>query len=298
VPSCRYQPDCPCRSRYGRLRTAAGRGRTGGRGPSAITTHHAATGRLQSPHTRRAYATDWQAFSGWCAAAGQPALPATPATIAGHLASLAGRLGPSGLRRRLAAIADRHRRAGQAWDPAQPLLRATLRDLIAARAVPVRPAAALGEAALRPLLASCGDDLAGRRDRALFLLVRATALRRAALVALDREQLRFTAAGMVVETAQGALELARAPDSDRCPVRALEAWLRQARIDYGAVFRRVTAAGTLEDRLSPQGVWRILRRRAALARLRLPAGHRLSPEGLCAGARPLPASSTSPPRPR
>ncbi|MDN3563321.1 hypothetical protein QWZ14_02895, partial [Paeniroseomonas aquatica] len=55
---------------------------------------------------------------------------------------------------------------------------------------------------------------------------------RAALVALDREQLRFTAAGMVVETAQGALELARAPDSDRCPVRALEAWLRQARIDY------------------------------------------------------------------
>ena len=207
--------------------------------------------------------------------AGQPALPATPEAVAGHLASLAGRLGPSGLRRRLAAIADRHRRGGHPWDPAQPLIRVILRRLAAGPVAPARPAAALGEAALRALLASCGEDLAGRRDRALVLLVQAAALRRAALVALDREQLRFTAAGVVLETGQDVLQLVRAPDSDRCPVRALEVWLRQARIDYGAVFRRVTAAGTLEDQLSPQGVWRILRRRAALARLRVPAGSRL-----------------------
>ena len=274
-------------------------GRTGrGREPSAITTHHATTGRPQSAHTRRAYAADWQAFATWCVAAGQPALPATPDAVAGHLVSLAGRLGPSGLRRRLAAIADRHRRGGHPWDPAQPLIRATLRDLVAARAVPVRPAAVLGEAALRALLASCGEDLAGRRDRALLLLTQASGWRRAALVALDREQLRFTAGGVVLATAQGSFELARTSDSDRCPVRALEAWLRQARIEYGAVFRRVTAAGTLEDRLSPQGVWRILRRRAALAKLQLPASSRLSPDGLRASPRSSAASPASPPRQR
>ena len=117
-------------------------------------------------------------------------------------------------------------------------------------------------------------------------------------MALDREQLRFTAAGVVLEMGQDALELARSPDSDRCAVRALEVWLRQARVDYGAVFRRVIAVGTLEDRLSPQGVWRILRRRAGLARLRIPAGTRLSPEGLRVGARPLAASPASPPRRR
>ena len=231
-------------------------------------------------------------------AAGQPALPATPDAIAGHLASLAGRLGPSGLRRRLAAIADRHRRGGHPWDPAQPAIRATLHQLTVGPVAPARPAAVLDEAALRALLVSCGEDLAGRRDRALFLLAQASGWRRAALVALDREQLRFTAAGVVLETAQGALELARSPDSDRCPIRALEAWLRQARIDYGAVFRQVTAAGTLEDRLSPQGVWRILRRRAGLARLRLPAGSRLSPDGLRASPRPPAASPASPPRRR
>ena len=121
-----------------------------GREPSAITTHDATTGRPQSAHTRRAYAADWQAFSDWCAAAGQPALPATPEVVAGHL----------------------------------------------------------------------------------------------------------------------------------------PAWLRQARIDYGAVFRRVTAAGTLEDRLSPQGVWRILRRRAGLARLHVPIGSSFSPDGLRASPHP------------
>ena len=158
----------------------------------------------------------------------QPALPATPDAVAGHLASLAGRLGPRGLRRRLVAIADRHRRGGHPWDPAQP--------------------------AIRAFLASCGEDLAGRRERALLLLAQASGLRRAALVALDREQLRFTAAAVVLETGQGALELARSSDLDRCSVRVLEAWLRLAWIDYGAVFRRMTAAGTLEDRLSPLGV--------------------------------------------
>ena len=146
------------------------------------------------------------------------------------------------------------------------------------------------------MLASCGEDLAGRRDRALFLLAQTTALRRAALVALNREQLRFTAAGVVLEIGQDVLELARSPDSDRCPVCALEVWLRQARIDYGAVFRRVTAAGTLEDRLSPQGVWRILRRRAGLARLRVPVGSRLSPDGLRASPRAPAASPANPPR--
>jgi hypothetical protein len=62
-------------------------------------------------------------------------------------------------------------------------------------------------------------------------------------------------------------------------VRAPEVWLRQAQIEYGAVFRRVTAAGTLEDRLSPQRGWRILRRHVGLVKPRIPAGARLSPEG-------------------
>ena len=66
-------------------------------------------------------------------------------------------------------------------------------------------------------------------------------------------------------------------------MRAAEQWLERSRIAYGAVFRRVTAAGTLEGRLTPQGAWRILRRRAELVGLAVHESERLSPHGLRAG---------------
>lgn len=191
VPSHGRWPDCPDRRRHGRLCVTADSRRTQGRGPIAIADNHAAPERPHAAHTQRAYAADWQAFVGWCVATGRTALPGAPKAIAGYLASLAGQLGSSGLRRRLAAIADRHRRTGQPGDPAHPLIRATLRRLVAAHTAPARPAAVLGEAGLWPLLASCGDDLVGLRDRVLFLLVQATALRRAALESLELRQIPF-----------------------------------------------------------------------------------------------------------
>jgi len=63
----------------------------------------------------------------------------------------------------------------------------------------------------------------------------------------------------------------------------MEAWLRRAGIEYGPVFLRVTATGTLEGRLTGNGVWRILRRRAGLAGLVVPPGERLSPQALRKG---------------
>ncbi|MFC7610950.1 hypothetical protein [Teichococcus aestuarii] len=41
-------------------------------------------GRALSDNTRRAYASDWKAFSTWCRAGGVSALPAAPVVIAGH----------------------------------------------------------------------------------------------------------------------------------------------------------------------------------------------------------------------
>ncbi|MXP64744.1 integrase [Roseomonas sp. M0104] len=249
-------------------------------------------GKALAENTRRAYAADWRAFTAWCAAGDVVPLPAEPVVIAGHLASLAPQLGRAGLKRRLAAIAHAHRQAGQPWQPGHPVIRATLRGILASHAKPVRPAAALTSAEIKQLLNACGSDLAGQRDRALLLLGFAGALRRSELVAVDREHLRFTTEGLTLriprskrdQEGEGAtLGIPRGLNPLTCPVRAVEQWLRRARIDYGAVFRRVTAAGTMEDRLSPQGVWRILRRRAAIAGLTVHASERLSPHGLRAG---------------
>ena len=249
-------------------------------------------GKALSENTRRAYAADWRAFRLWCEAGGVDPLPAEPAVVAGHLASLAQSLGRSGLKRRLAAIAHTHRQAGHPWQNGHPIIRATLRGILASHGKPVRPAAALTSAEVKRLLNACGTDLAGLRDRAVFLIGFAGALRRSELVAIDREHLRFTQDGLRLhiprskrdQEGEGAeLGIPRGLNPLTCPVRALEEWLRRARIDYGAVFRRVTAAGTLEDRLSPQGIWRILRRRAEIAGLTVDEKERLSPHGLRAG---------------
>jgi integrase len=49
------------------------------------------------------------------------------------------------------------------------------------------------------------------------------------------------------------------------------------------VCRRITAAGTIEGRLTGDGVYKILKARAAAAKLTVPDTERLSPHGLRAG---------------
>ena len=245
-----------------------------------------------SPRTARQYEADWNTFRAWCSGHGAPHLPAPPAVVAAYLAERSATRGRSGLRLILAAISHHHRRAGHLWTSGDPVIASVMRGILREQKQPVRPAAALTSTELRQLLAGCGDDLAGLRDRALLLVGFAGALRRSELVALDREDVRFTRDGLVLrirsskgdQEGQGAdVGIARGSRPATCPVRAMEAWLRRAGITYGPVFRRLTAAGTVEGRLTGNGVWWILRARAREAGLEVDPGERLSPHGLRAG---------------
>ncbi|MCK8788057.1 tyrosine-type recombinase/integrase [Roseomonas sp. NAR14] len=243
-----------------------------------------------APRTEQAYGTYWAAFQTWCEGHAVPALPSLPTIVAAYLAERSVSLGRSGLRLILAAIAHHHRRAGYPWSSRDPVIASALRGIPRQR--PVRPAAALTPTEIGKLLDTCGGDPAGYRDRALLLLGFAGALRRAELVAIDREHLRFTGEGLVLAVPpsgrgqagrQAALGIPRGPDPPTCPVRAVEEWLRRAGIAYGAVFRRLGPCGLPEGRLTANGVWKILRRRAAIAGLTVDAGERLGPHGLRAG---------------
>lgn len=245
-----------------------------------------------APATRAAYAGDWAHFRTWCRDGGIAALPAHPVIVAAYLASLGETLKRSALKRRLAAIAHYHRAAGQPWTGGHPAIRATLRGILQVHGTAVRPSAALTSEEIRRLIGVCGSDLAGLRDRALFLVGFAGALRRAELAGIEHEHLRFTEAGLTLglprsktdPEAEGAsLGIPRYGERDTCPVRALEDWLRRSGIQYGRVFRKINAAGRLETPLTPDGVWKILRRRAAAAGLTVHPNERLSPHGLRAG---------------
>ncbi len=225
----------------------------------------------------------WAAFQAWCRTQEAECLPASPRTVAAYLEACAARLGTGGLRTVLAALAQRHRSAGRPWCGGDPLV-VRVRTGLQARAPCPRQAAIFGTAELRRLLET---GLAPCRDRALLLAAYAAGLRRSELVALDHDDVRFTAQGMTLHLsvrarAGGAAEIvvAREADVALCAVRALEAWLHRAGIGYGSVFLRITAAGSLEGRLTGNGVWKILRRRAALA---VPDGERVSPQALRKG---------------
>lgn len=266
---------------------------------NVIATAAEYAGSALSEATKRAYTRDWFHFANWCReqAVDPAVMPIHPVLVAAYLASLAKTLGRSALNGRLAAIAHEHRRRGIAWNAGHPAIRETLQGVGRKHGKPVRPAAALTSVEIKQLLATCADDLAGLRDRALFLVGFAGALRRSELVAIDHAHLRFEAGGVTIhiprskrdQEGKGAdVTLPRMRDAGgavslTCPVQALERWLAKARIRRGAVFRGVTVAGKLGERLSTDGVRHVLRSRAARAGLKVHASERLSPHGLRAG---------------
>jgi integrase len=207
-------------------------------------------------------------------------------------------MGRSGLRLILAAIAFYHRRSGHNWSSADPTISTVMRSILRQQQRPVRPAAALASDEIIKLHRVCAPkkgaepSLADLRDRALLLTCFAGGLRRSELVALDVEDLKITNDGIKLkirrskadQEGEGALVLIGSGSRpETCPVAAMRAWLKASAIIYGPVFRRLTAAGAIEGRLTGNGVWRVLRRRATQAELTVEEGERLSPHGMRAG---------------
>lgn len=239
--------------------------------------------RAKAANTREAYRWAVRAWCAWCDTNGLSPLPATGADVAAFLAAERARgLSPNTLDLRRAAIRYLHHAAGCTSPTDDALVGATLAGIRRAAPNPAKKRAAT-LAVLRDLLASIQDDLPGRRDRALFLVGFAGALRRAELAAI--------AVADLVRTDQGfELTLARSKGAqtapvtvplpygrtELCPVRALTAWLTAAAITEGPVFRRIWVPPAPPDSptalprlggspLTPRSIARIVQTRAAAA---------------------------------
>ena len=205
-------------------------------------------------------------------------------------AGLKGRLGALSLatvQHRLSVLSKAHqtrRLANPTRDPAvQALLHGT-RRAYAAR--DVRPAAkdALTREPLEQMLATCTDGLIGERDRAVLLFgFSSGGRRRAEIAAADLS--RLTRLGPSRYVYQLGRTKTQPSGADRDPNaykpvqgtagRALADWLEASGLRSGRLFRRIRRRGPpsaaeeyAAEPLSPQAVWRIVKRRAALAGLR------------------------------
>ena len=135
--------------------------------------------------THRAYNGAWRRWAAWCGERGARALPADPAHVAAYLAErhALGR-SASTLAVERSAIAARHREAGEG-DPTQHEgVRLTLAGLRRSRPGPPRRVDGLGGEDLERVLAALPAGPAGRRDRAIVLVMRDAMLRRSEAAAL------------------------------------------------------------------------------------------------------------------
>jgi len=206
----------------------------------------------KAPSTRRAYRSDWEHYTAWCALCGLSALPAEASTVCLYVTAHAGALKVSTLRRRLACISQAHRAAGHETPTAAPSVRAVWAGIARAHAAPPRRKTPLVVEAMRACLDAIDESPRGRRDRALLLLAWAGALRRSEVVALRRADVAREERGLVLTIRRGKTDqlgegrlvgLPYGRRAEYCPVRALAAWEALLPRGGGPVFVAVSDAG-------------------------------------------------------
>ncbi len=148
-----------------------------------------------SKATRRAYKTDWDAFTRWCASNGLPSMPAAPETLVLYITTLA-RAGKkvATIERAKASISVAHDTATEKNPVRSTLVKRAMQGI--ARTIgsaPVKKTAVLGED-IAALIAATKNDrnpIRGARDAALLAVGFAGGFRRSELAAIHVEHLRF-----------------------------------------------------------------------------------------------------------
>ncbi|WP_245418300.1 site-specific integrase [Cohaesibacter haloalkalitolerans] len=245
-----------------------------------------------SANTRRAYASDWKHFVGWCRRNGVSATSGEPQTVGLYITALAS--GEATPTKRPAAVTTIERRLSAiCWNYTQRGLHLERKDRTIATilagirnrhaAPPHQKEAILPEDLMKMLDTLDAGSLRGLRDRAMLLLGFAGGLRRSEIVALDlgRDQtedgngwIEILNDGLLVtlrgKTGWREVEIGKGSSSATCPVEAVQQWIKFGKIAHGPLFRRVTGRGKRigPDRLNAQEVSRLVKRTAARAGIR------------------------------
>lgn len=260
---------------------------------SAVVGHGEAA---SSANTRRAYAADWKHFSAWCRRQGLPTMPPDSAVVALYIRACAsGSSNGAGARgskpntvstieRRLSALSSSYSQAGVPLDRSDPAIASVMADIRNTRAArPRQKEAVLPEELVAMIETLERGTLRGLRDRAMLLIGFACGLRRSEITGLDlgrgqthdgRGWIEISEKGMLVtlrgKTGWREVEIGRGSSEATCPVAAVNAWIRFARLAKGPLFRRVTGRGKEvgPGRLNDQEVARLVKKTALAAGVR------------------------------
>lgn len=213
--------------------------------------------------TQTLYTQAWRTFCDWCDEHGRVALPALPSTVAEFATDRARTCKVTGVQTYLNAIRAAHKlkRAeypvdsedGRRYifDAESPVFVDTMAELKRAKGTRSEPKQALTWKDLQKVVAKMPEDGFGLRDRAMILTGFGAALRRSEVVALNRNDLKFSDEGVAILIRRSKTDQAgrgvtlRIPRNKRglCAVGALEKWIEHDDTPEGApVFTTRTGA--------------------------------------------------------
>lgn len=225
-----------------------------------------------APNTLRAYRADMLEFIRYCEENGTTALPAAPSTVASFLLDCtAQNIKTATFRRKISSISAIHRLSYLEDPTKHPEVKITLRKISRQLGTRFEQAFPVTRTILDKLLAVCGKDLRGLRNRALLLLAYDTMCRRSELVSLRVDEMEWL-------SDSGVSILLRKSKTDQhgCgkwihlsseATNALEDWLQAAGIKDGFILRGIRANQTISESLCDSRLPRIyksLARRAGL----------------------------------
>lgn len=221
-----------------------------------------------APNTLRAYKADMLEFITYCDANGLHGLPAAPGTVAKFLMQTTQQgIKSSTIRRKVSSISAIHRLSYLEDPTKHPEVKITQRKIFRQLGTRFEQAYPITRALLTRLIAACGNDLHGLRDRALLLVAYDSMRRRSELISLRIEDIELLADNK-------ASVLLRKSKTDQLGIgkwmhltpettHAINQWLSAAKINEGLIFRGVRSSGAITDGLCESRISRIYK---ALAR--------------------------------
>jgi site-specific recombinase XerD len=241
----------------------------------------------KAANTLRGYKSDWRHFCGWCHGHGLCPVPSNPETVAVYIAECAEHLKVGSIQRRLNAIAEAYKAAGQESPTHSSIVANTMKGIRRTKGTaPIQKAPTLTHD-IRAMIDATDAGVIGARDRALILLGFAGAFRRSELVGFDAEDCVFGKDGLTMTLRKSKTDqngvgrkigIPYGSNPDTCPVRTNKSWLELAAIGTGPLFRAINRHGqVLAGRLSGIDVARVVKKLADRAGLDAAnyAGHSL-----------------------
>ena len=223
----------------------------------------------KAKNTIRAYKSDFNDFSLFCAQNGFKSLPSEPKIVSLYLTHLSTKdVKMSTLKRRLVSIGVIHKLKGHYLDTKHPSIIENIMGIKRRKGSVQRGKKPLLINNLRKVINVIDqqkkEEIKNLRDRTILLIGFSGGFRRNEIVSIDYNDLDFLEEGLKINLKRSKTDqfgeglvkgLPYFENSQYCPVVSVQKWIRLSKISSGPLFRRFTKGSKIsENRLSDQTV--------------------------------------------